>query len=118
MTRNLFVYGTLKPGHSRWTILHAHLEPDAPVVDDSVEGHLWSTPWGWPALTPGTVAVPGAVVEIRHDGVEAALADLDAVEGVGSGLFERQEVVTCSGIPCWVYVWPNDTEGFRSIDVW
>jgi gamma-glutamylcyclotransferase (GGCT)/AIG2-like uncharacterized protein YtfP len=118
VTRHLFVYGTLKPGHSRWPILHAHLEPDAALVDDAVDGRLWSTPWGWPALTAGSSAVPGVVVELRSDGVYEALADLDAVEGVGSGLFERVQTVTRAGVQCWVYVWPGETNGFEAIDVW
>lgn len=116
--QRLFVYGTLKPGHSRWSILHAHLESEAPVVDDAVEGRLWSTPWGWPALTEGSEVVPGVVVEFRHDGVDAALAELDAVEGTATGLFERVEMMTAGGVRCWTYVWPNPTDGFEPVEVW
>lgn len=119
MTTKLFVYGSLKPGHSRWPILEAHVEPGAPVVDDVVEGRLWGTPWGWPALTAGSQTVRGVVVELRNDRVHAALDELDAVEGVGIGLFERVEAVTSSGVSCWVYVWPNPTDGFDPLhEVW
>jgi gamma-glutamylcyclotransferase (GGCT)/AIG2-like uncharacterized protein YtfP len=116
LTTRLFVYGTLKPGHSRWPILAPHLEPDVPVVDDAVDGRLWSTPWGWPALTNGSETVRGVLVELRSDRVAEALAELDAVEGVGSGLFDRAEIVTRAGVRCWVYVWPNPTDGFELVD--
>lgn len=115
MTTKLFVYGTLKPGHGRWPILIPHLEPGAPFVDDEVDGRLWATPWGWPALTAGTETVRGVLVELWRDGIDAALAELDAVEGVGSGLFKREEIVTRSGATCWVYVWPNPTDGFEPV---
>lgn len=119
MTARLFVYGTLKSGQSRWPILAPHLEPGAPVVDDEIEGRLWSTPWAWPALTTGSETVRGVLVQLRADGVDVALAELDAVEGVGSGLFERDEIVTRAGVTCWVYVWPNRTDGFEPVhEVW
>lgn len=119
MSPRLFVYGTLKPGHSRWPILESHLDPGAPVVNDAVDGRLWSTPWGWPALTEGSETVRGVLVELRSDRADEALAELDAVEGTGAGLFERVEVVTHAGVTCWVYVWPNPTDGFEPVDeVW
>ncbi len=119
MTTKLFVYGTLKPGHSRWPILAPHVEPGVPVVDDAVDGRLWATPWGWPALTDGSETVRGVLVELRTDRVVKALAELDAVEGVGSGLFQRAEVVTRADVSCWVYLWPNPTDGFEPVDeVW
>lgn len=113
------MYGTLKPGHSRWPILEPHLEPGAPIVDDQVEGRLWATPWGWPALTAGSETVRGVLVQLRSGHEDAALAELDAVEGVGTGLFERLEVVTRSGANCWVYMWPSSTDGFQHMhEVW
>ena len=111
----LFVYGTLKPGRERWALLERHLAPGAPVRDDEIDGRLWATPWGWPALTPGADTVKGVVVELAADRIDAALADLDAIEGVGSGLFERVEMSTRSGVRCWVYEWPNDTAGFEPV---
>lgn len=118
MSEKVFVYGTLKPGHSRWPILEAHCEPGAPVVGDQVAGRLWSTPWGWPALTDGDGLVPGVVVELRRGRGAAALAELDVVEGTETGLSERREVVTVGGVRCWAYLWPNPTDGFESIVVW
>jgi len=113
------VYGTLKPGHSRWPILERHVEPGSPVVEDQIEGRLWSTPWGWPALTEGSETVRGVVVQLRDGGVHEAFAELDVVEGVGHGLFWRVEVVTGSGLTCWVYVWPNPIDGFEPVhEVW
>lgn len=59
------------------------------------------------------------LVELRGDRVEVALAELDAVEGVPSGLFERAEIVSRAGVRCWVYVWPNSTEGFEPVgEIW
>lgn len=109
------MYGTLKPGYSRWPLLEPHLDPDAPVVDDQVEGRLWATPWGWPALTAGSEIVRGVRVELRADGMDEALAELDTVEGVGDGLFERVEIVTRAGVTCWVYEWPHDTPDFEAV---
>lgn len=116
MTTRLFVYGTLKPGRSRWPILQPHIEPDASLVTDAVEGRLWFTPWGWPALTAGSETVRGVLVELRSDQVDVALAELDAVEGVGSDLFDRAEIVTRAGVRCWVYLWPNSTDGLEPVD--
>lgn len=115
----LFVYGTLKPGFSRWPILEPLLEPGAAVVDDQVEGRLWDTPWGWPALTAGSDVVRGVLVQLRTGGVDDALVLLDEVECVEDGLFERVETVTRSGLRCWVYRWPHDTTEFTVVDeVW
>lgn len=113
------MYGTLKPGQERWPILEPHLEPGSPMVDDEVDGRLWATPWGWPALTAGTETVRGVLVELRSDRADEALAELDTVEGVGTGLFERAVVVTRAGVTCWVYVWTNPTDGFEPVhEVW
>lgn len=116
VTQRLFVYGTLKPGRERWPLLEPHLDPSAPVVDDAVDGRLWATPWGWPALTPGPGTVPGVVVSLASSGLDRALDALDEVEGVGSGLFVRELEVAHSGTECWVYVWPNSTDGFEPVD--
>lgn len=36
---------------------------------------MWSTPWGWPALTGESETVRGVLVELRRDRVDDALAD-------------------------------------------
>jgi gamma-glutamylcyclotransferase (GGCT)/AIG2-like uncharacterized protein YtfP len=112
----LFVYGTLKPGFSRWPALMPHVAAGAEPTDDTVEGRLWKTPWGWPALTAGSNQVSGALVSLSPGGVDTALTELDEIEGVGSGLFERVLATTGTGDVCWLYWWPGPTDGFAEID--
>lgn len=112
----LFVYGTLKPGQSRWPVLAPFVDPREPVVAAEVGGRLWATPWGWPALTPGTGPVRGVLVALRPDRVGDALARLDEVEGVDTGLFERVATTTRAGKSCSTYLWLKDTEGFTLLD--
>jgi gamma-glutamylcyclotransferase (GGCT)/AIG2-like uncharacterized protein YtfP len=110
----VFVYGTLKPGRSRWHLLEPFAEPG--TCEATVPGRLWQTPYGWPAMTDGTDPVPGVVVPLRQGDVEDALSLLDEIEGVGTGLFRREEV-TVSGVPvCWTYRWPTSTEDFEPVD--
>ena len=108
----LFVYGTLKPGQSRWPALAPFVDPLEPPVAAEVEGELWATPWGWPALMPGTGSVRGVLVALHLDRVKEALARLDEIEGVDTGLFERVATKTRGGTVCSMYVWPRDTDGF------
>jgi gamma-glutamylcyclotransferase (GGCT)/AIG2-like uncharacterized protein YtfP len=112
----LFVYGTLKPGQSRWPALAPFVDPLEPVVAAEVKGRLWATPWGWPALTPGTDPVRGVLVALHRDRVADALARLDEIEGVDTGLFERVATATCAGTLCSIYMWPRDTEGFTLLE--
>ena len=44
---SVFVYGTLMPGHLRWEVLAPHAAEHRPA---SVDGVLWDTGRGWPAL--------------------------------------------------------------------
>lgn len=111
----LFVYGTLKPGHSRWPVLAPFVDPAEPVIDDEVDGRLWATPWGWPALTNGRGTAHGVLVTLRAESVPDALARLDEIEGVDSGLFERVMTTTRTGAMTWVYMWPGDTTGFHRL---
>jgi gamma-glutamylcyclotransferase (GGCT)/AIG2-like uncharacterized protein YtfP len=112
----LFVYGTLKPGQSRWPALAPFVDPLQPAVAAEVEGQLWATPWGWPALTAGTGSVRGVLVTLRHDRVEDALARLDEIEGVDTGLFERVAAQTSDGTVCSIYLWPKGADGFTLLD--
>lgn len=93
----LFVYGSLREGGSR----HAWLRRTHPegLTRAWVPGRLFHLPEGFPALVPGPEPVtqppnPGWVVgdfvgyEDPAD-LEAALADLDALEGVEEDRFDR-----------------------------
>ncbi len=93
----VFVYGTLKPGRSRWSALAPFVKTDAKLVDTTVHGCLWDTGHGWPAMSAGDTSVPGVLVPLDPARVAEALALLDAIEGVASGLFERVAVATAEG---------------------
>lgn len=113
MTDRVFVYGSLKPGRSRWM----HLEPFAAATEVAeVRGQLWQSPWDWPALTEGDRAVPGVLVTLDPAHVDEALHVLDGIEGVDAGLFERDRTTTTGGTECWIYTWPGETDEFTAID--
>ncbi|MGY1601666.1 gamma-glutamylcyclotransferase [Geodermatophilus sp. SYSU D00815] len=112
----VFVYGTLKPGRSRWPALAPFVDGDADLRGTTVRGRLWDTGHGWPAMTAGDADVPGVVVPLDPARAAAALRRLDAVEGVATGLFERVEVTTAEGTACWTYRWPGATAGFVPVD--
>ena len=112
----LFVYGALRGGGSRhaW-LLRTHPEG---LTRAWVPGRLFHLPEGFPALVPGPEPPapppgPGWVVgdfvgyEDPAD-LEAALADLDALEGVEEDRFSREilPVVLEGGhrYGAWVYL--------------
>ena len=116
MADGLFVYGTLREGGSNhaW-LLCTHPEG---LTRAWVAGRLFHLPAGYPALVPDME--PGAPPPdpgwVRGDFVgyedgadlEAALADLDPLEGVQEGLFTREVLpVLLEGghrYQAWVYV--------------
>lgn len=116
---NVFVYGTLMPGHSRWS----SLEPFVVGAPRSaqVPGRLYRTPYGWPAAVFGPHfdhLVPGVLAALEPTMTEKALAAIDAIEGVPAGLFQRVSLITKSGERCWTYHWPASTRGFDEIPAW
>ena len=48
---------------------------------------------------------------------DEALAVLDDVEGVDSGLF-RRIFIDVEGRPCWAYHWPGGTGEFERMALW
>ena len=110
----VFVYGTLMPGHLRWSIIEPY------VVErwqDVVAGQLYDTGRGYPGArfdAPGRIPGWG----LRLD--EARLADavdlLDEVEG--PHLYTRVEVVTGVGRPAWSYRVDLDVSRMTPIDAW
>jgi gamma-glutamylcyclotransferase (GGCT)/AIG2-like uncharacterized protein YtfP len=113
--QNLFVYGSLKPGRSRWPSLQPFVDEREPVREAWVRGELWESPWGWPVVTTGHQLVPGLVVVLDGRTLTRALEVLDGFEGTESGLFSRVQVVTEGGTRCWMYLWPHATEGFEAL---
>jgi len=119
----LFVYGRLRPGGDR----HRWLKRTNPegLCCAWTAGRLFHLPdGGYPALVPGNEPesappgpgwVTGDFVGYEDDAaLEAALADLDALEGVEEGLFERRAVavVLDSGhrYVAWAYLFPEDRQ--------
>ncbi|WP_306590753.1 gamma-glutamylcyclotransferase [Geothrix sp. 21YS21S-4] len=112
----LFVYGTLREGGSN----HAWLRRTGPegLTRAWVAGRLFHLPTGYPALVataeppmppPAAGWVKGEFVGYEDEAdLEAALADLDPLEGVEEGLFTREirPVVLEGGhrYRAWVYV--------------
>jgi gamma-glutamylcyclotransferase (GGCT)/AIG2-like uncharacterized protein YtfP len=117
----IFVYGTLREGGRN----HAWLQRTHPegASDGFVPGRLFHLPdQGLPALVampeppsppPGPGWVAGEFVGYEdEESLWAALADLDQLEDVDGGLFQRLvlPVVLDSGhrYGAWVYVFPPD----------
>jgi gamma-glutamylcyclotransferase (GGCT)/AIG2-like uncharacterized protein YtfP len=120
----LFIYGSLRPGgeHHRWL---KRTNPEG-LCRAWTAGRLFHLPdAGYPALVPGgdPVCAPpgrgwvvGEFVGYEDDAaLEAALGDLDAIEGVEEGLFERRAVavVLDSGhrFVAWAFLFPEDRLG-------
>jgi gamma-glutamylcyclotransferase (GGCT)/AIG2-like uncharacterized protein YtfP len=115
-TNAVFVYGTLKPGRSRWPALAPFVDTTTGTRETTVRGRLWDTLNGWPAMTAGETKVPGVLVPLDASRAAEALALLDSIEGVATGLFERVLVTTAEGTPCWTYRWPGASVGFAPVE--
>jgi gamma-glutamylcyclotransferase (GGCT)/AIG2-like uncharacterized protein YtfP len=120
VTTHVFVYGTLKPGQSRWQILERFTVRSDAVSSASAQGRLFDTGYGWPAAVFDSRVsdqVRGVVVAIRSESINKALATLDAVEGVAGGLF-RRILIDVNGQACWAYHWPGPTDEYRRVATW
>lgn len=110
----LFVYGTLRPGGSRWPILEPLASRHRPAT---ASGRLYDTGLGFPAARfgePGTVV--GDLIALLS--AEEALAVLDEVEGLERGLFERVRVEVRSAgetREAWSYVYRPSVRGLEPI---
>jgi gamma-glutamylcyclotransferase (GGCT)/AIG2-like uncharacterized protein YtfP len=104
---HLFVYGTLRPGESRWH----HLQPY--VVDDgfadTAPGRLFDTGQGYPAAQFGqhpegdAPIIRGHTFGLLEGSLAQALEHLDAVEGAVRGLYRRIVVSTSAGVHAFAY---------------
>ena len=97
----LFVYGTLRSNAAGASLLAAGEQ----IGEGSVGGVLYDMDGAYPALVLyGAAPIRGEVWKLPA----AALATLDAYEGIADGLFRRVgvEVVMDDGSisGCWVYV--------------
>lgn len=111
--KKVFVYGTLLSQNSR--MMEARFGAVSPPVPARLEGYaLYRVTPDY----PGVVPEPGGVVlgEV-WDVPERALAALDYYEGVGAGLYRREEAE--AGLDggrrerAFVYVWNREPRGRR-----
>jgi gamma-glutamylcyclotransferase (GGCT)/AIG2-like uncharacterized protein YtfP len=114
----VFVYGTLMPGRLRWPLLELHATRHR---DAAVHGRLFDTGHGWPAASfdaDAATTVPGVLVELRDEHLDDLLAELDLVEGVDHGHYERVVVTTTDGSAAWAWSTLQDTTSHTPIDAW
>jgi gamma-glutamylcyclotransferase (GGCT)/AIG2-like uncharacterized protein YtfP len=115
---SVFVYGTLMPGRLRWPLLERHC---LGFRHAAVQGRLFDTGRGWPAAVfdeHAATTVPGVLVELRSEGLDGLLAELDLVEGVDHGHYERIVVTTVDGARAWAWSTLQDTSRYTPIDAW
>jgi gamma-glutamylcyclotransferase (GGCT)/AIG2-like uncharacterized protein YtfP len=104
LTRHLFVYGTLRPGDVRWTLLEPFVAGDG--VDDTVAGSLFDTGLDYPAAVfGGPATIVGRTYPLRPERLEEALAALDDEEDTVLGLYRRVTVTTERGTPAYAYAY-------------
>lgn len=107
--RHLFVYGTLRPGDVRWGFLEPYVTDRGAA--DSVTGALYDTGLGFPAAIfdePGTIV--GRTYELRWATIDAALEELDEVEGTVAGFYHRVRLNTAGGTRAWAYQYGRGLE--------
>ena len=112
----LFVYGTLMPGHVLWPDLAPYARAHEPAT---APGRLWDTGLGFPCIRfdADGPPVPGVLVDLHPDQVDAVLRMLDRIED--EGRLYRRVVVTTSAGPAFAYEWLGPTEGLASLaDGW
>jgi gamma-glutamylcyclotransferase (GGCT)/AIG2-like uncharacterized protein YtfP len=104
---HLFVYGTLRPGESRWHHLAPYVVDDGFV--DAATGRLFDTGQGYPAALFGqhpegeAPIIRGHTFGLLEGSLAQALDHLDAVEGAVRGLYRRIVVSTASGVRAFAY---------------
>lgn len=114
----LFVYGTLRSGDVRWTMLEPFVIDAG--RDDRVPGWLYDTGLGYPAaIFHGTghrdapagdagaavdpPMVRGTTFALLGAAIPQALDVLDLEEDTVEGLYRRVAVVTERGVRAWAY---------------
>jgi gamma-glutamylcyclotransferase (GGCT)/AIG2-like uncharacterized protein YtfP len=104
----LFVYGLLQPGQPSWRLVAPHSAGEPRRA--AVEGAVYDTGLGYPALRPGVEGrAPGWLVPVRDPA--RLLPRLDEYEG---GQYRRERVVA-DGTVCWTYVWADSFDGLRPL---
>ncbi len=105
----LFVYGTLRPGDVRWSMLEPFAADTG--VDDTVAGRLFDTGLDYPAAVFGVGGtIVGRTYRLRIETLAEALAVLDEEEDTVDGLYRRVTVVTGRGTTAWAYAYGQGLE--------
>ena len=120
MTR-LFVYGTLKRGCKN----HRHLSGQRYLADvRTTPGYRLYSLGDYPGLVPATGDTAGITGELWEVD-DAALARLDAFEGVDEGLYRREPVhlatpsIATADQPVFTYIYARDLTGRSPLgDTW
>lgn len=111
----VFVYGTLLPGRSAWSLMAPHVTGEP--REAWLPGRVHDTGLGYPALVRGGPGrALGAVLTLADP--PAALPRLDAYEGPD---YRRQRAVahTADGLlPTWVWTWPGPVHGRPLTAAW
>jgi gamma-glutamylcyclotransferase (GGCT)/AIG2-like uncharacterized protein YtfP len=136
MELDLFVYGTLMPGHLRWSMLAGHA---IDRVRATAPGRLFDTGEGWPAAQftalvaakggDGAVeTIPGWLIRVDPPQPDELLTVLDAMEGISEPpvpaadpyLRVEVEVVLSSGerVVAWAYHATRVGPHWQPIDRW
>ncbi len=109
MTEFLFVYGTLRPGDVRWSILQRFVADRG--VDDTAPGRVFDTGLDYPAAIFGDDGtIHGRTYRLHADLLDEALAVLDEVEETVAGLYHRVRVTTGAGVDAWAYAYGDGLE--------
>jgi gamma-glutamylcyclotransferase (GGCT)/AIG2-like uncharacterized protein YtfP len=104
---HLFVYGTLRPGEVRWSLLQPFVNDHG--IADEVDGELYDTGLDYPAAVfGGTGRVVGQTFELITDTLDHALAVLDEYEETGGGMYRRVAIHTRGGRYTWAYEYGAD----------
>ena len=109
LIEHLFVYGTLRPGDVRWSLLEPFVTDSG--VTDTVSGRLYDTGLDYPAAVfGGEGTVIGRTYRLRTDRLDEALAVLDEEEDTVLGLYRRIDVLTGGGVRAWAYQYGDGLE--------
>jgi gamma-glutamylcyclotransferase (GGCT)/AIG2-like uncharacterized protein YtfP len=99
---HLFVYGTLRPGDVRWSMLEP-FAADAGTTDTAA-GRLFDTGLDYPAaIFGGGGTIRGRTYLLRSHRLDEALEILDEEEDTVLGLYRRVEITTTTGVRAWAY---------------
>jgi gamma-glutamylcyclotransferase (GGCT)/AIG2-like uncharacterized protein YtfP len=117
----VFVYGTLKPGESRWHHLEPFLEGD--LVPTDVPGQLWDTGLGHPAWTPPSSPedlsrVDGLCGLLRPSRAARAWENIVDVEGGVEGDYRAYVVRTGLGRLALAFGYGGAMKRLRPITAW